>query len=220
MSTPRSSDDVTTADPTPLLSGSRSAEDSIPTNRRTIRRNQSLREAARFLRRASSRRLMSEPSMLVREAAAEQLEERQSDWAYSRPVVILDVLWNFAFVSVAASVLVLSHKEKPSMPLRIWIIGYGMQCVLHMICVLAEYRKRQHPSRQQPTSTNRTGTEEQSPSSQGDSSQYVSLTQLSEDNTRYFWMFMRYLYALALLTMSIFRLNCLIHYSCLICQYR
>ncbi|CAH8275831.1 unnamed protein product [Arabidopsis lyrata] len=28
---------------------------------------------------------MREPSMLVREAAAEQLEERQSDWAYLQP---------------------------------------------------------------------------------------------------------------------------------------
>ncbi|KAK8483797.1 hypothetical protein V6N11_030566 [Hibiscus sabdariffa] len=69
---------------------------------------QSLREAARFLRRASSRRLMREPSMLVRETAAEQLEERHSDWAYSKPVVVLDIIWNFAFVAVAVGVLVLS----------------------------------------------------------------------------------------------------------------
>ncbi|CAE5968219.1 unnamed protein product [Arabidopsis arenosa] len=37
-------------------------------------------ESARFLRCASSGRVMREPSMLVREAAAEQLEETQSDW--------------------------------------------------------------------------------------------------------------------------------------------
>ncbi|PWA69507.1 hypothetical protein CTI12_AA296280 [Artemisia annua] len=81
-------------------------------NRRSLRR-QSLRDAARFLRRASSRRMMREPSMLVRETAAEQLEERQSDWAYSKPVVILDLVWNFAFVVVAFVVLVLSQDEVP-----------------------------------------------------------------------------------------------------------
>nr|CAD1821385.1 unnamed protein product [Ananas comosus var. bracteatus] len=89
---------------------------------------------------------MREPSMLVREAAAEQLEERQSDWAYSRPVVVLDILWNLAFVAVAAGVLVLSRDEAPSMPLRLWIVGYALQCVLHMVCVLIEYRRR-HPAR-------------------------------------------------------------------------
>jgi len=50
---------------------------------------------------------MREPSVLVREAAAEHLEERQADWAYSRPVVALDLLWNLAFITVAAVVLVL-----------------------------------------------------------------------------------------------------------------
>ncbi|EHA8590764.1 putative E3 ubiquitin-protein ligase [Cocos nucifera] len=89
--------------------------------------------------------MMREPSMLVREAAAEQLEERQRDWAYSRPVVFLDILWNLAFVAAAAGVLVLSREERPSMPLRLWIGGYALQCVLHMVCVCIEYRRR-HPS--------------------------------------------------------------------------
>ena len=51
--------------------------------------------------------------MMVRETATEQLEERQSDWAYLKPVVILDVLWNLAFVVVAATVLFLSRYEAP-----------------------------------------------------------------------------------------------------------
>lgn len=80
--------------------------------------------------------------MLVRETAAEQLEERQSDWAYSRPVVVLDILWNLAFVAVAAAVLVSSRDETPSMPLRLWIVGYALQCLLHMVCVCVEYRRR------------------------------------------------------------------------------
>ncbi|OAY65350.1 E3 ubiquitin-protein ligase [Ananas comosus] len=137
-----------TVDPAPLLGGLRrggggggggGGVGALP-------RRPSLRGAARFLRRAGSRRVMREPSMLVREAAAEQLEERQSDWAYSRPVVVLDILWNLAFVAVAAGVLVLSREEAPSMPLRLWIVGYALQCVLHMVCVLIEYRRR-HPAR-------------------------------------------------------------------------
>jgi hypothetical protein len=51
----------------------------------------SLRGAPRFLRRTGSRRLMREPSVAVRDSAAEHLEERQTDWAYSKPLVVLDV---------------------------------------------------------------------------------------------------------------------------------
>ena len=80
--------------------------------------------------------------MRVRETAAEQLEERQSDWAYSKPIVILDIIWNLAFVVVAVTVLVMSRDETPATSLRLWIVGYGFQCVLHMVCVCVEYRRR------------------------------------------------------------------------------
>lgn len=79
---------------------------------------------------------------MVRETAAEQLEERQSDWAYSKPVVILDILWNFVFIIAAGTVLILSRNESPSSPLRLWILGYALQCVLHVVCVCFEYRRR------------------------------------------------------------------------------
>ncbi|KAG2297778.1 hypothetical protein Bca4012_008962 [Brassica carinata] len=131
-------------DPLPLLSSGDENEginNSGGEQRRSVRR-QGLREAARFLSRASSGRAMREPSMLVREAAAEQLEERQSDWAYSKPVVVLDIVWNLAFLSVAAAVLVMSRDEHPIMPLRVWLLGYALQCVLHMVCVGLEYRRR------------------------------------------------------------------------------
>ncbi|KAL1198154.1 E3 ubiquitin-protein ligase [Cardamine amara subsp. amara] len=138
-------------DPAPLLLSGDENEGSnggsprngqmIGGERRSVRR-QGLREAARFLSRASSGRVMREPSMLVREAAAEQLEERQSDWAYSKPVVVLDIVWNLAFVSFAVAVLVMSKNEHPIMPLRVWLLGYALQCVLHMICVCVEYRRR------------------------------------------------------------------------------
>uniref|UniRef100_A0ACD5V0C6 Uncharacterized protein n=1 Tax=Avena sativa TaxID=4498 RepID=A0ACD5V0C6_AVESA len=106
-----------------------------------------LRGAARFLRRTGSRHLMREPSVAVREAAAEHLEERQTDWAYSKPVVVLDVLWNLAFVAVAAAVLAASLTESPAVPLRFWIAGYVLQCLLHVLCVVVEYRRRRQEAR-------------------------------------------------------------------------
>ncbi|OEL33099.1 E3 ubiquitin-protein ligase [Dichanthelium oligosanthes] len=109
----------------------------------------SLRGAARFIRRTGSRRLMREPSVAVRETAAEHLEERQTEWAYSKPVVVLDVLWNLAFVAVAAAVLAASLGEDPAVPLRVWIAGYVLQCLLHMLCVTVEYRRRSREADQE-----------------------------------------------------------------------
>ncbi|KAK2989053.1 hypothetical protein RJ640_018842 [Escallonia rubra] len=159
---------------TPLLSP---GEDDR--SRRSIRRN-GLREAARFLRRASSRRIMREPSMLVRETAAEQLEERQSDWAYSKPVVILDILWNFAFVVVAAVVLVVSRNESSSAYLRLWIVGYGLQCVIHIVCVGVEFSRRRRQWR--GASLQESG-QSVAPASPGDAYRYVTLAQVTEEST-------------------------------------
>jgi hypothetical protein len=74
------------SDSAPLLS---------PSGRFPSRRLPSLtlRGAVRFLQRTTTnRRNMSEPSILVREAAAEQLDERQGDWAYSKPVSLVHFL--------------------------------------------------------------------------------------------------------------------------------
>lgn len=98
--------------------------------------------AVRYLRRAGSRGLNREPSRQVRESAAAHLEERQNDWAYSRPVVLLDLLWNLAFLLVATAVMILSRDERPEVPLRLWIVGYALQCIVHMLCVSLEYRRR------------------------------------------------------------------------------
>lgn len=86
--------------------------------------------------------MLREPSMRVRESAAEQIEERQSDWAYSRPIVILDLIWNLAFIIVSISVLIMSRNEDPIRPLRVWIVGYACQCLLHMVCVCVEFKQR------------------------------------------------------------------------------
>ncbi|CAI7856051.1 unnamed protein product [Closterium sp. NIES-53] len=73
------------------------------------------------------------------------LEERQSNWAYSRPIVLLDTLWNLIFVLVAIATLSVSrnHKEEPAAPLGVWLMGYSAQCIIHIVCVLVEFDRRQ-----------------------------------------------------------------------------
>jgi hypothetical protein len=103
------------------------------------RRRTRLGGVASFLRRTRTAR---QPSSLVRESATDQLEDRQSGWPYSKPVVALDTLWNLAFVVVAGFVLYISKEEKPVVSLRLWIVGYVVQCIMHVVCVLAEYKRR------------------------------------------------------------------------------
>lgn len=92
-----------------------------------------------LLGRATGRR---GPSMLVRETAALQLEERRADWGYSKPVVLLDVLWNLAFAAVSVAMLASTAAERPRVPIRVWIGGYALQCLVHVALVWAEYRRR------------------------------------------------------------------------------
>lgn len=94
---------------------------------------------ALLLGRAAGRR---GPSMLVRETAARELEERRADWGYSKPVVALDITWNMAFVVVSAVMLILTADEKPNTPIRLWICGYALQCLVHVVLVWLEYRRR------------------------------------------------------------------------------
>lgn len=82
------------------------------------------------------------PSVLVRETAARELEERRADWGYSKPVVLLDVAWNTAFVVVAAVMLGCTVEENPNTPIRLWICGYAVQCLVHVALVWLEYRRR------------------------------------------------------------------------------
>ena len=57
-------------------------------------------------------------------------------------MVILDLLWNLAFVAVALSVLIISTNERPQYPLRFWVAGYAFQCLAHITCVWTEYKTR------------------------------------------------------------------------------
>lgn len=113
-----------TASPEPLL-------------RRSLASRQN--RVAAFLGRAAGRR--GAPA-LVRETAARQLDERRADWAYSRPVVAVDIAWNLSFAVVSASVIAASACERPNVPVRVWIAVYALQCVLHVALVWAEYRRR------------------------------------------------------------------------------
>ncbi|KAL7000863.1 E3 ubiquitin protein ligase rie1 [Sarracenia purpurea var. burkii] len=94
---------------------------------------------AMMLGRATGRR---GPSILVRETAARQLEERRADWGYSKPVVALDMMWNLAFVLVSIVMLSCTTNERPNEPIRIWICGYALQCLVHVVLVWLEYRRR------------------------------------------------------------------------------
>ncbi|GMH20350.1 hypothetical protein Nepgr_022191 [Nepenthes gracilis] len=94
---------------------------------------------ALLLGRAAGRR---GPSLLVRETAARELEERRADWGYSTPVVALDMAWNMAFVLVSVVMLISTVHEKPNVPIRVWICGYALQCLVHVVLVWIEYRRR------------------------------------------------------------------------------
>ena len=149
----------------PLLQGRSSEDEEEPiTNRPSSPRRGRLSRLIRLMSgtgasaRNTGRGIMREPSVLVRETAAEHLEERQSDWAYSKPIVILDLLWNLSFVIVAIVVLILSRIERPSNPLRLWIAVYAAQCCVHMACVCLEYRRRQQRSINANTSSAATTT--------------------------------------------------------------
>lgn len=65
---------------------------------------------------------------------------------YSKPFLVLDVIWNLAFVLVSVFVLLITFREKPSTPLRVWIFGYALQCLLHVGFVYLECLRR-HQSR-------------------------------------------------------------------------
>ncbi|CAI9261181.1 unnamed protein product [Lactuca saligna] len=81
-------------------------------------------------------------SLKVRESAAQQLENRRDDWGYSLPVVAIDTTWNLAVVVVSIAMLFWTAREQPNMPVRAWICVYALQCVMHVVLLWLEYRRR------------------------------------------------------------------------------
>lgn len=63
------------------------------------------------------------------------------DYPYFKPFMVLDLIWNLGFVLVSVFVLLCSVGEKPSTPLRVWILGYALQCLLHVGFVYYEHQR-------------------------------------------------------------------------------
>lgn len=151
----------------PLL---RSRQGSNSTESLTLRSTNAL---ALLLNRAASGG--GRPSTMVRETAVMQLEERRADWGYSKPVVALDIAWNLAFTIVSVVMLCspLTLTEHPNTPIRVWIGGYALQCVVHVALVWIEYRRRRNANRRiyrnRPASSPQEGTRTNSSSSESDS---------------------------------------------------
>ncbi|PIN12166.1 hypothetical protein CDL12_15225 [Handroanthus impetiginosus] len=113
-------------------------------------------------RAASATQRRGGASMLVRETAARELEERRADWGYSKPVVALDIMWNLAFVIVTVVMLICTIKENPNVPIRVWVCGYALQCLVHVVLVWIAYKGRN--LRQQRNRARGQGAEEENQS--------------------------------------------------------
>ncbi|KAL2904646.1 E3 ubiquitin protein ligase RIE1 [Bienertia sinuspersici] len=131
------SESITATATTPLLRPLE--ESSSPSPSPSAENSARMPTLALLLGRAAGRR---GPSMLVRETAARELEERRADWGYSKPVVALDMLWNMVFVVMSLVMLFSTFQENPNVPIRVWICGYGLQCLVHVLLVWVEYKRR------------------------------------------------------------------------------
>ncbi|XP_021986117.1 E3 ubiquitin protein ligase RIE1 [Helianthus annuus] len=81
-------------------------------------------------------------SMVVRQNVALQLEDYREAWGYSLPVVVIETLWNLAFVVVSFVTLFWIAREEDNAELRVWICGYSMLCVVNAVLVVLEYMRR------------------------------------------------------------------------------
>lgn len=113
-----------------------------------------------ILSRAAATTQRRGASVLVRETAARELEERRADWGYSKPVVALDIMWNLAFVVVSAVLLICTANESPNVPIRVWVCGYALQCLVHVVLVWVEYNRR-NSRRQRSAEREQQGSEDE-----------------------------------------------------------
>ncbi|KAL2320591.1 hypothetical protein Fmac_029560 [Flemingia macrophylla] len=77
--------------------------------------------------------------LFLSDCADRRSDDDDGDCAYSRAVLVLDMVWNLAFVAVTAAVLLSTLRESPTTPLRLWLSGYAFECVLHMAFVYLEF---------------------------------------------------------------------------------
>ncbi|ONK54787.1 uncharacterized protein A4U43_UnF11330 [Asparagus officinalis] len=68
--------------------------------------------------------------------------ERTADWAHSRRRGRSTSSWNSPFAVVSAVMIAVTLTERPNVPVRIWVVGYAVQCVVHVVLVWAEFRRR------------------------------------------------------------------------------
>ncbi|KAK1425420.1 hypothetical protein QVD17_20772 [Tagetes erecta] len=81
-------------------------------------------------------------SLRVRQNVAMQMEDMQEDWGYSFQVVVITSLWNIAIVVVSVVMLFWIAREQMNLKLRVWICGYLVLCVVHVVMLLLEYKRR------------------------------------------------------------------------------
>ncbi|KAE9599720.1 putative transcription factor C2H2 family [Lupinus albus] len=68
-----------------------------------------------------------------------EVDGDHANCVYWRPLVVLDMVWNLAFTIVAAGVLLTTLDERPNTPLRVWLCGYAIDCVIHIVFVYFQY---------------------------------------------------------------------------------
>ncbi|KAG6533957.1 hypothetical protein ZIOFF_007836 [Zingiber officinale] len=97
-----------------------------------------------FLVRATAGRFVASPMLAdaTPDTDARQIADPPYNWGYSKPVVVLDVAWNSLFVLVSAAVLLWASRERPETPIRAWVLGYAVQCLLHVGFVCCEAVKK------------------------------------------------------------------------------
>nr|XP_043625929.1 E3 ubiquitin protein ligase RIE1-like [Erigeron canadensis] len=82
-------------------------------------------------------------SMIVRRNVTRQFHDWRDEFGYSFPVVVIDTIWNLAFVAVSVFMLIwTAASEETNIPLSVWICGYSVHCIMHVVLVWKEYKKR------------------------------------------------------------------------------
>lgn len=116
--------------------------------------NRALVGTARFLRAVARRRMLIDLSLMLRDISTEAEGETEPEagelrrHGLSRPVLLfINVVWNMAFVILCAVMLILGSGESPAMPLRLWIVGYALQCVVQIVCLVMVHRRLEQEAR-------------------------------------------------------------------------
>ncbi|XP_076920805.1 E3 ubiquitin protein ligase RIE1-like [Bidens hawaiensis] len=69
------------------------------------------------------------------------MEKLFHQWLFI-PVIVVETLWNLAFVVLSIVTLFWYAWEERCVRLRVWICGYVVHCVANVVILLMEYKKR------------------------------------------------------------------------------